>query len=292
MRTISQVAELTGISARTLQYYDEIGLLKPSQFTPSGYRLYDDEALQKLQQILFFKELGFKLKDIGEILQKPDFDKTTAFKKQKELLLLKRNRTDRLIQLLSRLEKGEQCMSFKEFDLSEYIHALENFKSHSTEDIVKHWGSLENFDLFIQKVKDDESQIAKLAIKQFGSVEKYTEAMKYNLEHFSEIMEEQLSQIPEEMKTQDLFQKLASHKEDDANSAHVQQMVREIIAYAHDNAPSESVVHEDKYCKLIISAYSNDYCKKIFDTKHGEGSSDFIVSAFQSYLTNAGMNNN
>ena len=102
MRTISQVAELTGISTRTLQYYDEIGLLKPSELTRSGYRLYDDEALQKLQQILFFRELGFKLKEIKEILEKPDFDRIKAFKRQKELLLLKRNRTDRLIQLLSR----------------------------------------------------------------------------------------------------------------------------------------------------------------------------------------------
>ena len=86
MRTISQVAELTGISIRTLQYYDEIALLKPSKLTESGYRLYDDEALQKLQQILFFKELGFKLKEIKEILLKPDFDRIKAFKRQKELL--------------------------------------------------------------------------------------------------------------------------------------------------------------------------------------------------------------
>ena len=121
MQTISQVAKLAGISTRTLQYYDEIGLLKPSNLTPSGYRLYNDEALQKLQQILFFKELDFKLKDIRDILEKPDFDRTAVFKKQKELLLLKRNRTDRLIKLLDRLEKGEQCMSFKEFDLSDYI---------------------------------------------------------------------------------------------------------------------------------------------------------------------------
>ncbi len=68
MRTISQVAELTGISTRTLQYYDEIGLLKPSELTESGYRLYDDEALQKLQQILFFKELGFKLINTSPVL--------------------------------------------------------------------------------------------------------------------------------------------------------------------------------------------------------------------------------
>ena len=118
MKTISQVAKLTGVSIRTLQYYDEIGLLKPSELTPAGYRLYDEHALQTLQQILFFRELDFSLKDIIKIMQNPDFDRIAAFKKQKELLLLKRNRTNRLIQLLERLEKGEECMSFKEFDLS------------------------------------------------------------------------------------------------------------------------------------------------------------------------------
>ena len=69
-------------------------------------------------------------------------------------------------------------MSFKEFDLSDYINTLENFKSNKTDEIIKHWGSIENFNMFIQKVKDDESEVAKLAIKLFGSVEKYTEAMK------------------------------------------------------------------------------------------------------------------
>ena len=107
-KTISEVAKLTGASIRTLQYYDEIGLLKPSALTPSGYRLYDDETLQRLQQILFFKELGFSLKEIHEFLARPDFDKIAAFKKQKELFLLKRNRINRLIQLLEHLEKGEQ----------------------------------------------------------------------------------------------------------------------------------------------------------------------------------------
>lgn len=71
MRTISQVAKLTDISIRTLQFYDEIGLLKPGELTQSGYRLYDAEALQKLQQILFFKELDFKLKKFGEFLKSP-----------------------------------------------------------------------------------------------------------------------------------------------------------------------------------------------------------------------------
>lgn len=290
MRTISQVAELTGISIRTLQYYDEIGLLKPSELTQSGYRLYDDEALQKLQQILFFRELGFKLKDIREILEKPDFDRIAAFKKQKELLLLKRNRTDRLIQLLSRLEKGEQCMSFKEFDLSDYITALEDFKKNSTDDIIKHWGSIENFYMFIQKIKDDEAEVAKLAIKQFGSIEKYTEAMKYNLEHFSEIMENWYAQIPEEMLVDNKFFKLASHKGEDAASNNIQNIVQEIIANTYRNTATATLVGtDDSYCRMIIELYSNDYLKTVTDTKYGAGSCDYIVEAFRYYL-NKGEN--
>lgn len=284
MRTISQVAELTGISIRTLQYYDEIGLLKPNERTQSGYRLYGEDALQKLQQILFFKELGFQLKEIKEILDKPDFDRIEAFKKQKELLLLKRNRIDRLIQLLSRLEKGEQCMDFKEFELSEYIEALENFKTNSARDVLKHWGSIENFNLFIQKIRENESDLAKLAIQQFGSIEKYTEAMKYNLDHFSEIMEQQMSQIPEEMAQQDmLYQQLTADMTKDIASEEIQHIVHEILLFAQRHVTSDKLVGEN-YCKIIIDTYSNDYLKTIYDTKHGAGSSDYLVKAFQYYL--------
>ncbi len=284
MKTISQVAKLTGVSIRTLQYYDEIGLLKSSELTPAGYRLYDEHALQNLQQILFFRELDFPLKDIIKIMQNPDFDRIAAFKKQKELLLLKRNRADRLIQLLSRLEKGEQCMSFKEFDLSDYIHALEDFKSKQTEEVIKHWGSVKNFDMFIQKLKDDESEVAKLAIQQFGSIEKYTEAMKHNLEHFSELMDNWQSQIPEEMKTDDKFLKLASHKGEDVTLDSIQNLVKEIIAYARGNAPSELIGDDRQYCNMIIELYSNDYLKAVTDTKYGTGSCDYIVETFRSYL--------
>ena len=284
MKTISQVAELTGVSIRTLQYYDEIGLLKPSELSPAGYRLYDEHALQNLQQILFFRELDFPLKDIIKIMQNPDFDRIAAFKKQKELLLLKRNRINRLIQLLEQLEKGEECMSFKEFDLSDYIHALEDFKSKQTEEVIKHWGSVENFDMFIQKIKDDEENVAKLAIQHFGSIEKYTEAMRHNLEHFSELMDNWQSQIPEEIKTDDKFLKLASHKGEDVALDSIQNLVKEIIAYARGNAPSELIGDDRQYCNMIIELYSNDYLKAVTDTKYGTGSCDYIVEAFRSYL--------
>lgn len=292
MRTISQVTELTGISTRTLQYYDEIGLLKPSELTQSGYRLYDDEASQKLQQILFFKELGFKLKEIKEILQKPDFDRIKAFKKQKELLLLKRNRTDRLIQLLSRLEKGEQCMSFKEFDLSDYIKALEDFKNNSTDNVVKHWGSVENFDMFIQRIKDGEAEVAKLAIKQFGSVEKYTEAMKYNLEHFSEIMDTKLSEEAKELAAQSdmLYGKLTADLSENVSSPKIQEIVCELLQFIQKSSTDVSL--DKPYINMLIDTYSNDYIKSITDTKYGKGASDYIVGAFRYYSENNAPENN
>lgn len=286
MKSISQVAKLTGVSVRTLQYYDEIGLLKPSELTASGYRLYDDDALQTLQQILFFKELGFQLKDISELLKKPEPDKSAAFTRQKELFLLKRNRIDRLIQLLERLERGEPCMSFKEFDLSDYINALENFKSNHHEEMIKHWGSVENFDRFIQKVKNDEEHVAKLAIKEFGSVEKYTAAMKYNLEHFSEIMKAQLTEEVKEIAAQSdlLYANLTADKSNDAASPEIQSIVQEILLLIQKNSSSVSL--DNSYIDILIDAYSGDYVKQLTDTKYGEGASDYIVKAFRYYKEN------
>lgn len=292
MKSISQVAKLTGVSIRTLQYYDEIGLLKPSKLTAAGYRMYDDNALQTLQQILFFKELGFPLKEIKEILEKPDFDRIAAFKKQKELFLLKRARLDRLIQLLERLEKGEQCMSFKEFDLSDYINALEDFKSNQTETVIQHWGSIENFDMFIQKIRDDETEIAKLAIKQFGSIEKYTEIIKYNLDHFSEIMDAwQSEEIKEIMRQSDLlYGKLTADLTESVSSSRVQGIVHDLLQFAQQHR--ENVPIEKPYIQMLIDTYSNDYVKGVTDAKYGKGAANYIVGAFRYYSENNMLKNN
>lgn len=292
MKRISQVSKLTGISIRTLQYYDEIGLLKPSERTSSGYRLYNDEALQILQQILFFKELGFPLKEIYEILNNPDFDRINAFKKQKELFLLKRNRIDKLIQLLDRLEKGEQCMSFKEFDLSDYISALEDFKSNRASEVIKHWGSIENFDMFIQKIKDDEDHVAKLAIQQFGSIEKYTEEMKHNLEHFSELMNKEQNEEVEKISTQSdmLYGKLTADLTCDVSSLQIQEIVYEILQFIKKH--SSSVTLDKPLINVLIDSYSNDYVKTITDTKYGDGASAYIVKAFRYYLNHNNTQNN
>jgi DNA-binding transcriptional MerR regulator len=122
---VKEVAELAGISIRTLHHYDEIGLLSPSEITEAGYRLYSDEDLETLQQILFFKELGFSLKKIKEIIYDPSFNRFDALHLQKKLLLEKRARLDNMIDLIEKTikhEKGEIAMSNEEkfagFDFS------------------------------------------------------------------------------------------------------------------------------------------------------------------------------
>ncbi len=117
--TVQEVSRLAGVSVRTLHYYDQIGLLRPTTVTETGYRLYDDTALERLQQILLFRELEFPLKDIKTILDQPDFDRNKALSQQIELLTLKKERLERLIRFAREIkETGAATMEFQVFDTS------------------------------------------------------------------------------------------------------------------------------------------------------------------------------
>jgi len=142
---IKKFAELTGVSVRTLHYYDEIGLLKPSivdRFT--GYRYYDESSVLRMQEILFYRELDFSLKSIAEILSSPNYDREKALKEQKKLLTLKKERLERLILSIDNAVKGENVMSA--FDNSEF----EAYKSEAKEK----WGNTEAYAEFSEKTKD------------------------------------------------------------------------------------------------------------------------------------------
>ena len=117
MRTVHEVSRLTGVSIRTLQYYDSIGLLPPAEHTDAGYRLYDDTALETLQQILLFRELEFPLKDIREIIRSPGFDREKALDQQIELLQLKKEHLENLIGLAREIKQtGVRKTDFSAFD--------------------------------------------------------------------------------------------------------------------------------------------------------------------------------
>lgn len=114
---VKEIADLVGISVRTLHYYDQIGLLVPDEVTESGYRLYSDRNLEMLQQILFFRELGFPLKRIKEIIASPAFDQREALVFQRKLLLEKRRRIDQMLETIDKTIlhlKGEIEMTKEE----------------------------------------------------------------------------------------------------------------------------------------------------------------------------------
>lgn len=120
MRTVGEVSELTGVSVRALHHYDAVGLLRPTEVTEAGYRLYDERALERLQLILLFRELGFPLREIGAVIDAPGFDRAEALKSRIGLLELQRERTDRLIALAKNMiENGVDSMDFSAFDKKE-----------------------------------------------------------------------------------------------------------------------------------------------------------------------------
>ena len=144
MMTVNEVSKLTGVSIRTLQYYDRIGLLNPAGRTEAGYRLYDDAALERLQQILLFRELEFPLKDIRKILQSPSFDRIMALERQITLLTMKKQHLEDLISLARKIKTtGGNCMEFTAFDTRKIQEYEEQAK--------KEWGATSEYKEFEKK---------------------------------------------------------------------------------------------------------------------------------------------
>lgn len=142
---IKEFAEFTGVSVRTLHYYDEIGLLKPAAVDEhSGYRYYDEASLLRMQEILFYRELDFPLKSIREILSSPNYDKQQALQEQKALLTLKKDRLERLIAAVDSAAKGETVMNA--FDNSEF----EQYKAEAKQ----RWGKTDAYKEHAEKTKN------------------------------------------------------------------------------------------------------------------------------------------
>lgn len=145
--TVNEVSKLTGVSIRTLHYYDQIGLLQPTGITESGYRQYDDTALERLQQILLFRELEFPLKEIKKILDSDGFDRKKALEQQIELLTLKKEHLENLITFAREIKRtGVRRMDFEVFDKSKMDEYAKKAKEQ--------WGDTEAYKEFEQKSKD------------------------------------------------------------------------------------------------------------------------------------------
>ena len=163
MMTVNEVSKLTGVSIRTLQYYDKIGLLKPAGYTESGYRLYDDTALEMLQQILLFRELEFPLKEIKEIVSRPDFDRNKALEQQITLLTMKKEHLENLIEFARgiRLE-GVKTMDFSVFDTQK----MDEYARQAKEQ----WGKSAEYREYAQKAAGRGKEEAETVMKNFMQI--------------------------------------------------------------------------------------------------------------------------
>lgn len=165
MKTVKEVAKLSGVSVRTLHHYDAIGLLHPTRVTEAGYRMYDEDALAKLQTILLLRQLQFPLKQIREILSAPGFDPVDALEDQIKLLELQREQLDRLISYARQIQKGGAfSMDFKVFDTSK----MDQYAA----EVKEKWGKTEAYREYEQKAKSKQPNAEALMelFAQIGAV--------------------------------------------------------------------------------------------------------------------------
>ena len=276
MRTVKEMSELTGISIRTLRYYDEIGLLKPTELTKAGYRLYDNKALEKLQEIMFFRELEVPLTEIKKIMDTPDYDKEQVLFTQKFLLEQKRNRLDGIIELITDVMKEVNTMSFEAFsneDVQKIVnHTLECMPKESLDKQVQEFGSLDKYKEYLSSGFANEQVVADL-MKWYGSKEKAMEAMLQSTGDTEEIKQEQdANTIIYEM-----FMEAKKTDNVDMEKAAVELLAKNYKKmFALDNARSILLDLAKEYLQHSKLA-------EVTDSQFGAGCSEYVANAIKRY---------
>jgi Predicted transcriptional regulators len=288
MKTIKEVSDLSGISIRMLHHYDKIGLLKPDSYTNSGYRLYSDSSLITLQQILFFKELGIPLGQIKTILSSNRYNEIELLQKQKALLEIKRNRINGLIDLINKRIDGDDSISFKEFNMDDYINTLEAFKNTNHDMLIHLFGSDQKYDRILDKIKTKKNRIAQMAILEFGSIENYSNAMNKNMLNIPAI-ENGMQEIRKNKdkyisSANELIEELMANIHLDPTSNEVQVIVRKIDTNAKETYKILHMEMGSNYFGFMANLYTaRTEFQKIYDTKYGDGATQFIASAYEYY---------
>ena len=276
MKTVKDVSEITGVSIRTLRYYDEIGLLKPTELTEAGYRLYDNKALEKLQEIMFFRELDIPLMDIKKIMDNPNYDKEQTLSAQKSLLEQKRNRLNGIIELITDVMKGVNTMSFGAFSNEEVQkmvnHTLECMSKEHLDEQVQKYGSMEKYKEHLVSGFANEQAAADL-LKWYGSKEKAIEAVMQSTGNTDEIKQEQEENAK-------IYKQFMAAKEagniDMAHSAVKMLAENYKTMFALDNARNILLDLAKEYLQ-------NGKLAEATDSQFGEGCSEYVAHAIQHY---------
>lgn len=278
MRTVKEISDLTGISVRTLHYYDEIGLLKPTEKSDAGYRLYDDKALETLQQILFFREFDISLKEIKAVLDNPALERNQILQVQRKMLVTKKERMERLIASIDDILKGENKMDFTIFTKTEVEEMFQTMLEHMPENMrniaIKEFGSIEQWKKhYMEVVSSEEMQkgYAKV-VEWYGGKDKFLSVARTPVS--KEVAESYNKRI------EAILQKLIAKQNCDIDSFEVKELVGE---YGFVMKQLAQIKEEKGFMMAQAQYYCNEQIKPMIDEKYGEGASDFFAQAIENY---------
>ena len=278
MRTVKEISDLTGISVRTLHYYDEIGLLKPTEKSDAGYRLYDDKALETLQQILFFREFDISLKEIKAVLDNPALERKQILQVQRKMLVTKKERMERLIASIDDILKGENKMDFTIFTKTEVEEMFQTMLEHMPENMrniaIKEFGSIEQWKKhYMEVVSSEEMQkgYAKV-VEWYGGKDKFLSVARTPVS--KEVAESYNKRI------EAILQKLIAKQNCDIDSFEVKELVGE---YGFVMKQLAQIKEEKGFMMAQTQYYRNEQIKPMIDEKYGEGASDFFAQAIENY---------
>ena len=278
MRTVKEISDLTGISVRTLHYYDEIGLLKPTEKSDAGYRLYDDKALETLQQILFFREFDISLKEIKAVLDNPALERNQILQVQRKMLVTKKERMERLIASIDDILKGENKMDFTIFTKTEVEEMFQTMLEHMSENMrniaIKEFGSIEQWKKhYMEVVSSEEMQkgYAKV-VEWYGGKDKFLSVARTPVS--KEVAESYNKRI------EAILQKLIAKQNCDIDSFEVKELVGE---YGFVMKQLAQIKEEKGFMMAQTQYYRNEQIKPMIDEKYGEGASDFFAQAIENY---------
>ncbi len=281
MMTVKELSKLTGISVRTLHYYDEIGLFLPTEKSEAGYRLYDDKALEILQQILFFREFDIPLKDIKAVMENPELEKNEILKMQRNMLIKKKERIEKLIKSIDDILKGDNNMDFTIFNKTELEEMFQNMIELMPDDIknlsIKEFGSIEEWKKhYIEVSSSEEMQKSyRKVVEWFGGKDK-----------FIEISQKPISKevaISYTKRLDSILQKLADKIGCDVDSFEVKEIIGELGFVMKQMTQ----IKEEKGLMLSqVSYYRNEKIKPKIDEKYGEGASEFFAKAIEEFYKN------
>ncbi|MCI8494181.1 MAG: MerR family transcriptional regulator [Lachnospiraceae bacterium] len=276
MKTVKDVSRITKVSIRTLRYYDEIGLLKPTELTDAGYRLYDNRALERLQEIMFFRELEIPLEDIKNIMDHPDYDREQVLLTQKALLEQKRNRLNGIIELITDVLKGVNTMNFEAFSDEEVEkildHTLQCMSKESLKEQIQKYGTIEKYREQLASGFSNGQAFADV-FKWYGGKEKAMEAILQSTGDTENLNQER----DENAKIYRQFMEVKESGNESAQRELVERLAKNYKKMFHlDNARNILLDLAKEYLNYPELA-------EITDNQFGVGCSEYVAHAIQKY---------